>query len=151
MRIGQAEDYAAYIITEALDENGDPTVVPVQSSSHSVKEMSSNAKLLDYYSNRLYFVEKLDWTRSFGDHDLSLSADYMITKRSQKFITEHRREMNFGFNGAYSYKGRYLVQAALNEHGTYSCWMPGPSLLRSASAGLFQKRTSSRASPRSIS
>ena len=131
VRIGQAEDYAAYIITEALDENGDPTVIPIQSSSHSVKEMSSNAKLLDYYSNRLYFVEKLDWARSFGDHDLSLSADYMITKRSQKFITEHRREMNFGFNGAYSYKGRYLVQAALNEHGTYSlldAWSFSPSV-----------------------
>ena len=131
VRLGQAEDYAAYILTEGLDEDGNPTIIPVQSSSHSVKEMSGKAKLLDYYSNRFYFVEKLDWARRFGEHDLKLSADYMITKRSQKFITEHRREMNFGFNAAYSWKDRYLLQASLNEHGTYSlldAWSFSPSL-----------------------
>ena len=93
--------------------------------------MSNKAKLLDYYSNRLYFVEKLDWERGFGDHDIKASADYMITKRSQKFITEHRREVNFGFNAAYSYKNRYLAQVALNEHGTYSlldAWSFSPSV-----------------------
>lgn len=130
VRIGQAEDYAAYLLTEGFDGEGNPILVPVQSSSHSVKQMSGNAKLLDYYSNRLYFVEKLDWSRVFGDHDLRLSADYMITKRSQKFITEHRREMNFGFNAAYAFKGRYLAQASLNEHGTYSlldAWSFSPS------------------------
>ncbi|MBQ6821489.1 MAG: SusC/RagA family TonB-linked outer membrane protein [Bacteroidales bacterium] len=131
VRLGQAEDYAAYLITEGLDIEGNPIIVPVQSSSHSVKEMSGNAKLLDYYSNRLYLVEKLDYARVFGDHDLHLSGDFMITQRSQKFITEHRREMNFGFNARYAYKGRYLVQASLNEHGTYSllkAWSFSPSL-----------------------
>ena len=131
VRLGQAEDYAAYLLTEGLDEDGNPVIIPVQSSSHSVKEMSGKAKLLDYYSNRFYFVEKLDWARRFGEHDLKLSADYMITKRSQKFITEHRREMNFGLNAAYSWKDRYLLQASLNEHGTYSlldAWSFSPSL-----------------------
>ena len=131
VRIGQAEDYAAYLITEGLDADGNPTIVPVQSSSHSVKEMSSNTKLLDYYSNRLYFVEKLGWSHHVGDHAFDLSGNYMITKRSQKFITEHRREMNFGFNANYSYKGKYIFQAALNEHGTYSlldAWSFSPSL-----------------------
>lgn len=130
VRLGQAEDYAAYIITEGLDDEGNPAIIPVQSSSHSVKEMSNKAKLFDYYSNRFYLVEKLDWQRSFGDHDLALAANYMITKRSQKFITEHRREMNFGLNAFYSYKGKYLLQAAANEHGTYSlldAWSFSPS------------------------
>ena len=130
VRLGQAEDYAAYIITEGLDAEGNPTIVPVQSSSHSVKEMSGKAKLLDYYSNRMYLVEKLDWSRVSGDHDIRLSADYMITRRSQKFITEHRREMNGGFNAMYIYKGRYMFQAALNGHGTYSllnAWSFSPS------------------------
>ena len=131
VRLGQAEDYAAYMLTEALDAEGNPTMVPVQSSSHSVKEMSSKAKLLDYYSNRFYFVEKVDWKRTFGDHDLALSADYMITKRSQKFITEHRREINYGLNGSYIWKGRYIARASLNEHGTYSlldAWSFSPSV-----------------------
>ena len=131
VRLGQAEDYAAYLLTEGLDAEGNPTIIPVQSSSHSVKEMSNKAKLLDYYSNRFYFVEKLDWTHAVGDHEFALSADYMITKRSQKFITEHRREMNFGFNASYIYKGRYIARAALNEHGTYSlldAWSFSPSV-----------------------
>ncbi len=130
VRLGQAEDYAAYLITEGLDGEGNSIIVPVQSSSHSVKEMSGNAKLLDYYSNRLYLVEKLDYARIFGDHDLRLSADYMITQRSQKFITEHRREMNAGFNAMYAFKNRYLAQVSLNGHGTYSllnAWSFSPS------------------------
>ena len=120
VRLGQAEDYAAYIITEGLDENGDPAIIPVQSSSHSVKAMSNKAKLLDYYSNRFYLVEKLDWAKTAGKHDFNVSADYMITKRSQKFITEHRREMNFGLNASWVYDGRYIARVSLNEHGTYS-------------------------------
>lgn len=131
VRLGMAEDYAAYLITEGLDGEGNPIIVPVQSSSHSVKEMSSTAKLLDYYSNRLYLVQKLDYARVFGNHDFKVSADYMITQRSQKFITEHRREMNFGINAMYAYKGRYIAQASLNEHGTYSlldAWSFSPSL-----------------------
>ena len=131
VRLGQAEDYAAYLLTEGLDAEANPIIIPVQSSSHSVKEMSNKAKLLDYYSNRFYFVEKLDWSRTVGDNDFDISADYMITKRSQKFITEHRREMNFGLNASYIYKGRYIVRAALNEHGTYSlldAWSFSPSV-----------------------
>lgn len=131
VRLGMAEDYAAYMITEGLDADGNPIIVPVQSSSHSVKEMSGNAKLLDYYSNRMYLVEKLDYARTSGDSDLKLSADYMITQRSQKFITEHRREMNFGLNAMYAYKGKYIAQASLNEHGTYSllkAWSFSPSV-----------------------
>ena len=130
VRLGQAEDYAAYILTDGYDDEGNPAIVPVQSSSHSVKAMSNKARLLDYYSNRFYFVEKLNYERSFGEHDIRLGADYMITQRSQKFITEHRREINFGFNAAYAFKGRYLAQLALNEHGTYSllnAWSFSPS------------------------
>lgn len=131
VRLGTSEDYAAYLITSGLDEEGKTVVVPVQSSSHSVKEMANKTNLLDYYSNRFYLVQKVDYARVFGEHDLKLSADYMITQRNQKFITEHRREMNAGFNATYAFKGRYLAQAALNGHGTYSllkAWSFSPSL-----------------------
>lgn len=130
VRLGTAEDYAAYIITTATDIEGNKLIVPQQSGSHKVASMSQKTKLLDYFSSRFYLVEKLSYDRTFGDHDISLGADYMITKRSQKFITEHRREMNFGFNAAYAYKGRYLAQLALNGHGTYSllnAWSCSPS------------------------
>ena len=131
VRLGISEDYAAYIITTGLDAEGKEVVVPQQSGSHSVKSMSSKTKLLDYFSNRFYLVEKLGYDKTFGDHAIKLGADYMITKRSQKFITEHRREINFGLDASYSYKGKYLFQAALNEHGTYSlldCWSFSPSV-----------------------
>lgn len=120
VRLGIAEDYAAYIINTALDFEGKPVIMLEQSGSHSVKVMSNKAKLMDYYSNRLFFIQKFGYDRSFGKHDVKVSADYMITKRSQKLITEHRREMNFGLNAAYAYDGRYLAQLSLNGHGTYS-------------------------------
>lgn len=130
VRIGLAEDYAAYILTQSKDFDGNVVVIPELSGSHSVKVMSNKTKLLDYYSNRFYLVEKIGYDRTFGEHAVKLSGDFMITKRSQKFITEHRREMNFGLNGSYAYAGKYLAQFALNEHGTYSLlnhWSFSPS------------------------
>lgn len=120
VRLGKAEDYAAYIINKTQDFEGHPIIQLEQSGSHSVKSMSSNAKLLDYYSNRLYFVQKFGYDRTFGKHAVKASADFMITQRNQKFITEHRREMNFGINASYAYAGKYLAQLSVNEHGTYS-------------------------------
>ena len=131
VRIGTAEDYAAYILEDSFDFEGNPVKEPVQSGSHSVKQMTSKTKLLDFYSNRFYFVQNFAWERSFGEHAFNANADYMITKRSQKFITEHRREMNFGFNAGYAYSGKYIAQFSLNRHGTYSlldCWSTSPAL-----------------------
>lgn len=124
VRLGTAEDYAAYIITTEKDITGQSYVVPVQSSSHSVVSMSQKAKLLDYFASRFFFMQKFAYERSFGPHAVKASADFMITKRSQKFITEHRREMNIGLNGSYVYDGRYAVKFSLNEHGTYSLLKP---------------------------
>lgn len=120
VRLGTSEDYAAYILTEGYDADGNAVVTPVQSASHTVRQSSSKSRLLDYYSNRFYLVEKLDWSKTVGEHDFSVGADYMITKRSQKFISEHRREINFGLDASYAYAGKYLASLALNEHGTYS-------------------------------
>ena len=129
VRLGTAEDYAAYLLSPTVVD-GETVMTPVQSSSHSVKTMSNKTKLLDYFSNRLYFVQKFNYDRTFGKHKVTAGADYMITKRSQKFITEHRREMNFGTNFGYVYDDRFIAQAALNVHGTYSllsCWAFSPS------------------------
>lgn len=130
VRLGTAEDYAAYLLTPTV-EDGQTVMKPVQSSSHSVKEMSDKAKLLDYFSNRLYFVQKFSYDRRLGKHSVTAGLDYMITKRSQKFITEHRREMNVGFNAGYVYDDRFIVQTAMNGHGTYSLlnntWAYSPS------------------------
>lgn len=131
VRIGQEEDYAAYILYKGLDEEGYDALIPQQSGKHSVKLMSSDIRLLDYFSNRLYLVQRFSYDRTFGLHQVEASADYMITRRSQKFITEHRREMNFGFHAGWSYDGRYIVRTAMNVHGTYSLlkpWSFSPSL-----------------------
>lgn len=131
VRLGTAEDYAAYMITTETDLEGKTVIVPVQSSSHSVAAMSQKTKLLDYFSSRFYLMEKVSYDRTFGKHAVSASADYMITKRTQKWITEHRREMNVSFNASYAYDGKYLAQIAFNEHGTYSllkAWSFSPSI-----------------------
>lgn len=124
VRLGQEEDYAAYILYKGLDEDGNDALIPQQSGKHSVKLMSSDIRLLDYFSNRLYLVQRFSYDRAFGLHRVEASADYMITKRSQKWITEHRREMNFGFHAGWSYDGRYIVRTAMNVHGTYSLLKP---------------------------
>lgn len=132
VRLGTAEDYAAYILNKGIDENGYDAMIPEQSSSHSVKAMSQKTRLLDYFSNRFYFVQKFSYDRTFGRHAVQASASYLITKRSQKFITEHRREMDFAFGAGYAYDGRYLLQAACNLQGTYSLlnnrWSTSPSV-----------------------
>lgn len=131
VRLGTAEDYAAYLLSPTVVD-GENVMKPVQSSSHSIKEMSSKTKLLDYFANRLYFVQKFSYDRNFGKHAVNAGLDYMITKRSQKFITEHRREMNIGFNAGYAYDDKYVLQTAMNEHGTYSLlnntWALSPSV-----------------------
>ena len=119
-RIGTRNDYAAYILTPGLDpDTGFETLVPVQSGSHTVNQTSNMSKFLDYYSNRLFLFEKLSYDRTFGQHDVSAFADYMITKRAQMHVAEHQREINFGFGGTYSYAGKYIASITGNYHGTY--------------------------------
>lgn len=119
VRLGIKEDYAAYILNQTVGENGEVVMTPIQSSSHSVVQTSDKSKILDYYSNRFYLVQKFSYDRTFGKHQVTAGADYMITKRASKNLSEHQREMNFGFNAGYVYDDKYIFQTALNEHGTY--------------------------------
>ena len=73
VRLGTAEDYAAYILNKGIDENGYDAMIPEQSSSHSVKAMANKTKLLDYFSNRFYFVQKFAYDRTFGRHAVAAS------------------------------------------------------------------------------
>ncbi len=124
IRLGTKEDYAAYILSD-----GGSTLT--QSPSHSVIQTTSKSKLSDYYSNRMYLVEKLSYDRTFGKHAVSAGLDYMITKRSRTGVREHKREIDFGFNASYVYDDRFIFSTALNEHGTYAlvnnCWSLSPS------------------------
>lgn len=120
VRLGMESDYAAYILTEGLDASGQVAMVPRLSGSHSLSESAEKSKILDYFSNRLYLSQNFTYDRTFGQHDVSAYASYMITKRSQKWITEHRREINFGLGGSYVYANKYIAQFTANYHGTYS-------------------------------
>ncbi len=119
VRLGTSEDYAAYILKATTDGSGETVMTPVKSSSHNVVQTSDKSKILDYYSNRFYLVQKFSYDRTFGKHQVSAGADYMLTSRSASGLTEHQREMNFGFNAGYVYDDRFIFQTALNEHGTY--------------------------------
>jgi TonB-linked SusC/RagA family outer membrane protein len=120
LRIGTAENYDAYLITKGWD--GDGNVVPelVKSSSHTVSDMANKVRLADYLSQRFFGSQKIAYRNVFGRHDIDASLTAFITKRTMKFITEHRREVTATLSARYAYNDRYLLQAALGYTGTYS-------------------------------
>jgi TonB-linked SusC/RagA family outer membrane protein len=118
VRLGKAENYDAYIIIKDQSIPGGYTYQ--KSSSHTRSDMANKTKLADYLSQRFFGSFKAAWKRDIDDHNIDLALTSFITKRTLKFITEHRREVTNTFSGRYAYKNRYLFQTALGLSGTYS-------------------------------
>ncbi|MDR0845669.1 MAG: TonB-dependent receptor plug domain-containing protein, partial [Tannerella sp.] len=118
VRLGKAENYDAYIIVRDPSLPGGYTYQ--KSSSHTRSDMANKTKLADYLSQRFFGSFKAAWKRELGDHNIDAALTSFITKRTLKFITEHRREVTNTFSGRYAYKNRYLFQTALGLSGTYS-------------------------------
>jgi hypothetical protein len=91
-----------------------------KSSSHTRIDMADKAKLADYLSQRFFGSAEVAYKRETGDHHIDAALSSFITKRTVKFITEHRREVTTTFSGRYAYKNRYLFQTALGYSGTYA-------------------------------
>ncbi|MDR1272938.1 MAG: TonB-dependent receptor [Odoribacteraceae bacterium] len=120
LRIGTAENYDAYLITKGWDVDGNAVPELVKSSSHTVSDMANKVKLADYLSQRFFGSQKIAYRNAFGQHDIDAALTAFITKRTLKFITEHRREVTGTLSARYAYADRYLLQAALGYSGTYS-------------------------------
>ncbi|MDR3261295.1 MAG: SusC/RagA family TonB-linked outer membrane protein [Tannerella sp.] len=118
VRLGKAENYDAYIIIK--DPSLPEGYTYQKSSSHTRSDMANKTKLADYLSQRFFGSLKVAWQREIGEHNIDAALTSFITKRTLKFITEHRREVTNTFSGRYAYKNRYLFQTALSLSGTYS-------------------------------
>ncbi|MDR2472789.1 MAG: SusC/RagA family TonB-linked outer membrane protein [Tannerella sp.] len=116
VRLGKAENYDAYIIVKDLAGGYSYQ----KSSSHTVSTMANKTKLADYLSQRFFGAFKAAWNHKTDDHYIDMALTSFITKRTLKFITEHRREVTTTYSARYAYKDRYLFQTALSLTGTYS-------------------------------
>ena len=118
MRIGQAEDYFAYIATPSETTTGNDTIL-----FDKVRDgvfTSDQSNLHDYYYQQFQFFEKLSYQSSFGIHDLQSSLTYLLYKVSRNGIEEPNREQNVVWTLKYSNNDKYIIQGLLNYAGTYS-------------------------------
>lgn len=118
IRVGKATDYYAYNVSPSTTTSGADTIL--LSKLHDGVDMSSQAKLHDYYYQRLAFFENLSLNRSFGAHDLQTTLTYYTYKATKNGIEEPQREQSLIWTGAYSFNDKYNIQAVLNYAGTYS-------------------------------
>lgn len=131
VRIGKSEDYAAYVLTPVENLLGEVEMVPSLSSAHTYRSVSDKSNLLDYYANRYFVSETLTYDRTFGRNAVSCLADFVLTQRNQKFITEHRRWIDIDLSAQDVIDDKITVKAALNLHGTYSLlkkWSLSPTV-----------------------
>lgn len=132
VRIGTTENYEAYIVGKGTDENGNTVPVLTSSSSHSLTEITQT-RLLDYYGNRLFGSQSFMYDNRFnGRHDVSAAMTWFVTKRMQRYVTEHRREATGTLFLNYVLDRKYIVQASAAASGTYALrnntWSFSPSV-----------------------
>ncbi len=118
IRIGKATDYIAYNVNPSKTTLGADTILLTK--LHDGVDMSSMAKLHDYYYQRLAFYENLSFNRSFGYHDVSTGLTYYAYKATKNGIEEPQREQSIIWTGGYSFKDKYNFRAVLDYSGTFS-------------------------------
>lgn len=118
VRLGQAENYIAYITTPSKTIDGNDTILFNKVHDGVVDANLNN--LHDYFYNRTSFYEKLSYQRSFGFHDVQSTLTYLLYKMSRDGVEESQRQQNGIWAVKYSYKDKYIIQGVLNYAGTYS-------------------------------
>lgn len=118
VRIGKAENYIAYIATPGKTASGADTIK--LSKVHDGTDLSEQAKLHDYYSQRFVVYENLSYEKQWSNHDLQVGVTYYLGKTSKNGIEEPQRQQNAVMTGVYSFKDKYFFQGVLNYAGTYS-------------------------------
>lgn len=118
IRVGKAKDYIAYNVIPSLTTGGADTILLTK--AHDGVDMPGQAKLHDYYYQRITAYENLNYEKSFGNSHLQTSLTYYIYKMTKNGIEEPQREQNIIWTGLYSFKDKYNIQVVLNYAGTYS-------------------------------
>lgn len=119
VRIGKAENYTAYIVSNELASDGvsDTTVL---TRVHAGVDQSDEQKLHDFYYNRYGFYQNFTYDQTFGKHKVNSTLTYFLSKFLRNQIEEPQRQQNVVWMGNYNYNDKYSLQAVVNYAGTYS-------------------------------
>src|SRR5690606_35681780 len=118
IRMGTAEQYAAYTVTPFKTSTGADTarIVKFQDAINDPQRRN----LHDYYYQRFAVYQKLDYAKVSGAHDIHLNGTYYLFRVAKDGILEPQRFQSGIFSGRYTYQRKYTIQAVLNTTGTYS-------------------------------
>ncbi len=117
-RIGKAEEYIAYTVTPSKTTDGRDTTLLTK--VHDGVDMDDQIKLHDYYYQRLSFYQKLNYERTFGDHDLRLGLTYLLANGLQDLVREPDRLQNGIVSADYGFRDKYFFEGVLNYSGASS-------------------------------
>ena len=118
VRTGIAENYLAYIATPSKTAADEDTIL--FSKVHDGEVSSEQRNLHDYYFKRFEFFQKLDYQRSFGNHEIQSTLTYLLYKVIINGIKEPHRQQNGVWTLKYSNNDKYILQGVLNYAGTFS-------------------------------
>ncbi|MDR3060767.1 MAG: SusC/RagA family TonB-linked outer membrane protein, partial [Dysgonamonadaceae bacterium] len=113
-RIGKKNDYIAYTVTPPVTPEGEPVLTKVRDGVDNTDQ----AKLLDYYYQRLAFHQSLSYDKVWGDHEMQLGLIYSLFNGMKDSRREPDRQQNGIFTAMYSYRNKYSVEGVLNYAGT---------------------------------
>jgi TonB-linked SusC/RagA family outer membrane protein len=118
IRMGTAEQYAAYTVTPFKTSTGADTarIAKFQDAINDPQRRN----LHDYFYQRFTVYQKFDYTKVSGVHDVNINATYYMNRVAKDGILEPQRFQSGILTGRYTYNRKYTVTAVLNNTGTYS-------------------------------
>ncbi|GAA4436052.1 SusC/RagA family TonB-linked outer membrane protein [Ravibacter arvi] len=118
IRMGSAEQYAAYTVRPFKTSTGADTVA-LAVYQNAIND-PQRRNLHDYYYQRFMVYEKLDYAKTFGRHDVYASGTYLLFRVAKDGVLEPQRFQSGVFTGRYTFDKKYTVSGVLNLTGTYS-------------------------------
>lgn len=118
LRVGKAEDYIAYQVSPSTTQSGADTILLTK--VHDGVDQADQAKLHDYYYQRIAFYENLNYERSFGKTWLQTAITYYLSRSTRDNLVQPQRQQNGIWSGVVSFNNTYSFQWALNYAGTSS-------------------------------
>jgi TonB-linked SusC/RagA family outer membrane protein len=118
LRVGKAEDYTAYLASPSKNLAGSDTILLTK--VHDGVDQADQAKLHDYYYQRVAVYENLNYEKSFGLTWLQTALTYYLSRTTRDGLVQPQRQQNGIWSGLISYDHRYNLQWALNYAGTSS-------------------------------
>jgi TonB-linked SusC/RagA family outer membrane protein len=117
VRLGKSNDYMA-VVPAISTKTGNDTIS--RHSSHTLSQMTSQNKLMDYFEQHYAVYEALSYNRTFGVHDIQSVLTAFMSKTFINGIEEPFRQMTYVSSSTYSFKDKYTLQAVLNYSGSSS-------------------------------